>query len=156
MYGSFCLSLAFHDADSDTDTDILADILARIVARMSACRSACHRNNFNCACRTYRRGSSRISPCRCPCRRRGMTALVGIIVLKERDLCVSVRVLVTTVSHAKTAEPTGEPFEEAIGQKNWVLFWLYIHFKYLIVYHVIILYFTVLLPIVVFYYALCI
>ena len=44
------LKLAFHDADTD--------ILARIVARMSACRSACHRNNFNRACRTCRRGFS--------------------------------------------------------------------------------------------------
>jgi len=33
--------------------------------------------------------------------------------------------------------------------------WFYIHFNYLIVYHVIILYFSVLLPIL-FYYALCI
>jgi len=67
------VKLAFHD----TDTDILAAILARIVARMSAaCRSACHRNNFNRACRTCRRGSSRGSRCRCRCRRRGMRALL--------------------------------------------------------------------------------
>ena len=62
------LKLAFHDAD--TDTDILADILARIVARMSACRSACYGNNFNPACRTCWRGSSRRSRCRC--RRRAL------------------------------------------------------------------------------------
>jgi len=50
--------LAFHDADTD--------ILARIVARISACRSSCHRNNFNRAFRTCRRGigSSRGSRCR--------------------------------------------------------------------------------------------
>ena len=66
-----CIMLAFHEADSNTD--ILADILARIVARMSACRSACHRNEFNCAYRTCRRGSLRGSRCRC--RRRGMRAL---------------------------------------------------------------------------------
>ena len=72
------VKLAFHDADTntDTDTDILIDILARIVARMSACRSACHRNNFNRACRTCRRGSLRGCPCRC--RRRGIPALYSI------------------------------------------------------------------------------
>jgi len=63
------VKLAFHDAN--TDTDILADILARIVATMLACRSACHRNNFNRACRTCRRESSRGSRCV----RRGMRAL---------------------------------------------------------------------------------
>jgi len=64
------VKLAFHGADTDTDTDILA----RIVASMSACRSACHRNNFNRACRTCRRGSSR----GCRRRRRGIPALVRV------------------------------------------------------------------------------
>ena len=72
------VKLAFHgaDTDTDTDTDLFADILARIVARMSACRSACHRNNFNRACRTCRRVSSRGCPCacRCRCRRRRIPA----------------------------------------------------------------------------------
>ena len=40
----YCITLAFHDAD--TDTDIVADLLARIIARMSSCRSACHRHNL--------------------------------------------------------------------------------------------------------------